>query len=67
VTTVDLDPRFVRADPRPNLEVIAADVLAEPLPGGNYDLVHVRALLMHLPGATRLLGAFGRSKSGPGP
>jgi SAM-dependent methyltransferase len=58
VTAVDLDPRFVRGDPRPNLEVIAADVLAEPLPGGNYDLVHVRALLMHLPGATRLLGAL---------
>jgi SAM-dependent methyltransferase len=58
VTAVDLDPRFLRADPRPNLEIVTADVLADPIPGGDYDLVHVRALLMHLPEASRLLAAL---------
>jgi SAM-dependent methyltransferase len=48
VTAVDLDPRFLELDPPPGLEIVRRDVVADGLPGDGYDLVHVRALLMHL-------------------
>ncbi len=48
VTTVDLDPRFLELDPPPGLEIVRRDVVADGLPGEGYDLIHVRALLMHL-------------------
>ncbi len=49
VTAVDLEPRFLEADPRPNLDIRRRDILAEGIPGDGYDLIHARALLMHLP------------------
>jgi len=48
VTVVDLDPRFLEVDPPPGLEIVRRDVVADGLPGDGYDLIHVRALLMHL-------------------
>jgi SAM-dependent methyltransferase len=48
VTAVDLDPRFLELDPPPGLEIVRRDVVAQGLPGDGYDLIHVRALLMHL-------------------
>lgn len=48
VTAVDLEPRFLAEAARPNLEVHQLDVVTDPLPGTGYDLIHVRALLMHL-------------------
>lgn len=48
VTAVDLDPRFLEMDPPPGLEIVRRDVVAGGLPGDGYDLIHVRALLMHL-------------------
>jgi SAM-dependent methyltransferase len=48
VTAVDLDPRFLELDPLPGLEIVRRDVVADGLPGDGYDLIHVRALLMHL-------------------
>ena len=55
VTAVDLEPLFVERDPRPNLEIHRRDILAEGFPGGDYDLIHARALFMHLPGRDGLL------------
>ena len=49
VTAVDLEPTLLREQPRPNLEIVQADVTAAPLPGEAYDLVHARGLLVHLP------------------
>ncbi|MGH9042617.1 MAG: methyltransferase domain-containing protein [Acidimicrobiia bacterium] len=58
VVTVDLDTRFLRELDLPNLEVIERDVVADGLPGGAFDLVHARALLMHLNEREELLAAF---------
>jgi SAM-dependent methyltransferase len=49
VVAADLDPRFLRASSRPNLEVRRHDILSDELESGRYDLVHCRTLLMHLP------------------
>jgi SAM-dependent methyltransferase len=56
VTAVDMDPRFLQADPHPRLEIVQRDVVSEGLPGDGYDLVHVRALLMHLARPDDLIG-----------
>lgn len=55
VTAVDLDPRFVEADPRANMEILRHDVVAHGVPGDGYDLIHTRALLMHLPTRDELI------------
>lgn len=55
VTAVDLEPRFLEADPRPNLEIVQRDIVADGVPGAGYDLIHARALLMHLPDPERLI------------
>jgi SAM-dependent methyltransferase len=58
VTAVDLDPRFLELDPHPDLEIVRRDVVADGLPGDDYDLIHVRALLMHLPRPDDLIAAM---------
>jgi 2-polyprenyl-3-methyl-5-hydroxy-6-metoxy-1,4-benzoquinol methylase len=55
VTAVDLEPRFLEADPRPNLEIYRCDVVADGIPGDGYDLIHTRALLVHLTGREELI------------
>jgi ubiquinone/menaquinone biosynthesis C-methylase UbiE len=55
VVATDLDPRFLHACQRPNLEVRRHNILADELERGRYDLVHCRALLMHLPDAQSAL------------
>jgi len=55
VVTVDLDTRFLGAIDAPNLEVIEADIVADGLPAGPFDLIHTRAVLMHIPARDRLL------------
>ena len=55
VTAVDLEPMFLERDPRPNLEIHRRDILAEGFPGDGYDLIHARALFMHLPGRDELI------------
>ena len=61
VVATDLDPRFLAAERRPNLEVRRHDILADPLEVAAFDLVHVRAVLEHLPARaaalTRLVAA----------
>jgi SAM-dependent methyltransferase len=55
VTAVDLEPRFLEADPRPNLDIRRCDILTEGVPGDGYDLVHARFLLIHLPDPDRIV------------
>jgi SAM-dependent methyltransferase len=55
VVTVDLDTRFLEAIEAPNLEVFRADMVTEGLPDGPFDLIHSRAVLMHIPARDRLL------------
>lgn len=57
VVAVDLDTRFLEEIRSPQLEVVCRDVLADGLPEGEFDLVHVRALLMHLHERHELLDA----------
>jgi SAM-dependent methyltransferase len=49
VVAVDIDDRLLRHLDEPNLQVVRADVVNDPLPAGPFDLVHTRMLLMHLP------------------
>ena len=55
VTATDLNPRFLGGPGRPNLEVRRHDILEDDLEAARYDLVHCRALLMHLPDPVRPL------------
>ena len=55
VTAVDLEPHFLEADPRPNLEIHRRDIVAEGIPGDGYDLIHTRFLLMHLPNRDKII------------
>lgn len=65
VTAVDLEPRFLEADPRPNLEIVRCDIVADGVPGDGWDLIHARALLMHLPNRDELIGNLvGRLRPG---
>jgi 2-polyprenyl-3-methyl-5-hydroxy-6-metoxy-1,4-benzoquinol methylase len=53
VVATDLDPRFLAGLEGPNLEVRRHDILVDDLEAGAYDLVHCRALLLHLPDPER--------------
>ncbi|MGH9282963.1 MAG: methyltransferase domain-containing protein, partial [Acidimicrobiales bacterium] len=55
VVAVDMDTRFLEELDDQNLEVRRQDVVDEPLPSGGFDLVHTRALLMHLPAREAVL------------
>jgi SAM-dependent methyltransferase len=49
VTATDLDTGFLSELSLPNLDVLRHDVTSDEFPAGSFDLVHVRAVLMHLP------------------
>jgi SAM-dependent methyltransferase len=55
VVTVDIDTRFLQMIDAPNLEVLQSDVVTDGLPDGPFDLIHTRAVLMHIPARDRLL------------
>ncbi len=55
VLAVDLDTRFVETLELPNVEVRRENILTDPLEAGVFDLVHCRALLLHLPDPRRAL------------
>jgi SAM-dependent methyltransferase len=55
VLATDLDLRFVADHGRGNLEVQRHNILTDPLEEGTFDLVHERALLVHVPGRQRAL------------
>jgi SAM-dependent methyltransferase len=60
VVAVDLDTRFVDelAATEDNLEVQRHDVVADGIPGGEYDLIHARMVLIHLPSRQQVLEAM---------
>jgi SAM-dependent methyltransferase len=49
VTATDLDTGFLEELTLPNLKVLRHDVRSDDFPGGSFDLVHARAVLMHIP------------------
>ncbi|TMA30911.1 MAG: class I SAM-dependent methyltransferase [Deltaproteobacteria bacterium] len=60
VVALDADTRFLDKLGAANLEVRRADVEHEPLPEGEFDLVHTRFLLQHLPERERVLEKLAR-------
>lgn len=58
VTAADIDTRFIDEIDAANLEVLRLDVTTDNLPERAFDLVHCRALLMHLPARHRILDAM---------
>ena len=62
VLAVDLEPALIADLERPNLEVRRLDVVVDELPQAAFDLVHTRAVLMHIPQRDevlpRLVGAL---------
>ena len=61
VMAVDADTRFLDKLGAANLEVRCADVVQEPLPEREFDLVHTRFLLQHLPERERVLEKLARA------
>jgi SAM-dependent methyltransferase len=57
VVAIDIDPRFLTDMPE-NVEVRKVDIREDDLEAGRYDLVHCRALLMHLPEPAETLARF---------
>lgn len=55
VVALDIDTRFLTPLASTDLTVLAADVTREPPPAGQFDLVHARLLLEHLPERDRVL------------
>jgi SAM-dependent methyltransferase len=55
VVATDLNPRFLAGQGLANLEVRRHNILKDDLETAHYDLVHCRALLMHLPDPVRAL------------
>lgn len=56
VLATDIDTRFLEALNRSNLEVRRHDIALDPLPEGEFDLVHFRLVLGHLPNRDEVLG-----------
>lgn len=56
VTAVDLDTRHIPAHPR--LRTVACDITTTPVPAGQYDLIHARLLLNHLPERRQVVEAL---------
>lgn len=48
VVATDIDPRFKDKEHEPNVEMRQHDIVGDDLEQGYYDLVHTRAVLMHL-------------------
>jgi ubiquinone/menaquinone biosynthesis C-methylase UbiE len=61
VTALDVDTRFLDPLASEHLHVEQADVTSDRLPDGEFDLVHARLLLEHLPQREAVLGAMARA------
>lgn len=55
VVATDIDPRFLTKLDLPNVEVRLHDIVNDDIEQGAFDLVHCRALLLHLPERRRAL------------
>jgi SAM-dependent methyltransferase len=56
VIATDIDTRFLEPLNRSNLEVRRHDITLDPLPEAEFDLVHFRLVLGHLPNRDEILG-----------
>jgi len=56
VTATDLQLDFLRSVDAANVEVIRHDIRTETFPERSFDLIHTRAVLMHVPVDTAMLG-----------
>ncbi|WP_033337708.1 class I SAM-dependent methyltransferase [Catenuloplanes japonicus] len=59
VIATDIKPQHVPAHPR--LTVLEHDIVHDPLPDGPFDLIHVRAVLAHLPQREQVLARLARA------
>jgi SAM-dependent methyltransferase len=55
VLVTDIDSRFLEPLDASNVEVRRHDVVTDPLPQAAFDLIHARAVLIHLPERERVL------------
>jgi SAM-dependent methyltransferase len=61
VTATDIETRFLQAESRPNLDVRRHDLRSDELPRDEYDLVHARLVLEHLPERDAVLSRLVRA------
>jgi SAM-dependent methyltransferase len=66
VLAVDTDTRFLEPLADATLRVRQQDITAEPLPAGEFDLVHARLLLEHLPARDAVLPALAEALAAGG-
>jgi SAM-dependent methyltransferase len=55
VVATDIDPRWLAGRVGPHVQVARQDVVHDDPPGGGFDLVHARLVLVHLPGREEAL------------
>ena len=55
VVAADIDPRHLAAITEPNIEICRANVVADDLGDGIFDVAHARFVLLHLPERERAL------------
>jgi SAM-dependent methyltransferase len=55
VVATDVDTRFLDFRGVANVDVVQHDLRTDPCPGEPFDLIHVRAVLMHLPERDRIV------------
>ncbi len=55
VTATDLQVDFLNSIAAPNIEVLRHDIRTDTFPDGSFDLVHARAVLMHIPDDPEIL------------
>ncbi|OLP17138.1 hypothetical protein BST81_17460 [Leptolyngbya sp. 'hensonii'] len=48
VVALDLDPRFIAQEQRPNLEIRTQDIAKTAVEANRYDLIHARCVLLHI-------------------
>ncbi|GAB2831396.1 class I SAM-dependent methyltransferase [Streptomyces daliensis] len=62
VTVTDIEPRWMESGPQPqNLRLLRHDVAHDPLPEGEFDLVHARLVLVHVPERRQALSRLVRA------
>jgi SAM-dependent methyltransferase len=56
VTVTEIEPRWAAARKRPDhVRLLRHDIVRDPLPGKDYDLIHARLVLLHLPERAEVL------------
>jgi ubiquinone/menaquinone biosynthesis C-methylase UbiE len=61
VVALDIDTRFLEPLASPHLEIVTLDATTESLPPEQFDLVHARLLLEHLPARGHILSNMVRA------